>query len=395
MNEKIDTKTARARLKPRRDAYWTKLARGLYVGYRLPTNGHDGENGTWSGRRAADGGGYAFQSFGSGLEYDDACNAVRKWNEEQGTGVARNARDWTVADVCRAYIKKLRADNRDKTAGDTEGRFKRRVYDKPFGAVVFAKLTTRQIEGWREAQLERADANDPESVNRVKDSINREMKALKAALNYGKNKLNLVSSDNAWRAVEAYRGVASQRKGWLSLEHRTALLDVMDDDLREFALGLLLTGARPGELSAARVRDFDKGTGILHFPKEATKTKKERAVPLSDDARAHFERNTKGRKPSDLIFLTDTECQWKYNTWGKRMKEARDAVKMPDVVIYYFRHTHISESISQGIDVYTIAKLTGTSVEMIEKNYGHLTDDIVERLNRVSILKKQQDEYLI
>ncbi|PRF94876.1 hypothetical protein C6Q19_04105 [Burkholderia cenocepacia] len=78
------------------------------------------------------------------------------------------------------------------------------------------------------------------------------------------------------------------------------------------------------------------------------------------------------------------------------MKEAREAVNMPKAVIYYFRHTHISESISQGIDVYTIAKLTGTSVEMIEKNYGHLTDDIVERLNRVSILKKPEpEEYLI
>ncbi|ALV59866.1 tyrosine-type recombinase/integrase [Burkholderia cenocepacia] len=392
MNEKIDTKTARARLKPRRDAYWTKLARGLYVGYRLPTQGHDGANGTWIGRRAVDGGGYAFQSFGTGLEYDDACNAVRKWNEEQGTGVARNAREWTVADVCRAYIKKLRADNRDKTADDTEGRFRRRVYDKPFGAVMFAKLTTRQLEDWREAQLERANLDDPESVNRVKDSINREMKSLKAALNYGKNKLNLVSTDNAWRAVEAYKGVASQRKGWLSVEHRTALLDVMADDLREFAIGLLLIGARPGELAAAQVRDFDKGTGTLRLNGKTG----ERVIPLSDDARAHLKRAAKGRAPDDYIFVTDTECQWKYTTWGKRMKEAREAVNMPKAVIYYFRHTHISESISQGIDVYTIAKLTGTSVEMIEKNYGHLTDDIVERLNRVSILKKPEpEEYLI
>ena len=31
-----------------------------------------------------------------------------------------------------------------------------------------------------------------------------------------------------------------------------------------------------------------------------------------------------------------------------------------------------------GIDVFTVAKLTGTSVSMIEKNYGHLNKDAVK-----------------
>jgi site-specific recombinase XerD len=57
-----------------------------------------------------------------------------------------------------------------------------------------------------------------------------------------------------------------------------------------------------------------------------------------------------------------------------------------DAVLYCMRHTYISEAIAQGIDVYTVAELTGTSVAIIQSNYGAFTDNIVERLNRVSVI---------
>lgn len=67
-------------------------------------------------------------------------------------------------------------------------------------------------------------------------------------------------------------------------------------------------------------------------------------------------------------------------------REVRELAGLPDAVLYCMRHTYISEAIAQGIDVYTVATLTGTSVEIIQSNYGTLTDNIVERLNRVAIL---------
>jgi hypothetical protein len=54
--------------------------------------------------------------------------------------------------------------------------------------------------------------------------------------------------------------------------------------------------------------------------------------------------------------------------------------------MYCFRHTYISEAIAQGIDVFTVAKLTGTSVAIIQSNYGNLTENIVERLDRVVLM---------
>ena len=39
---------------------------------------------------------------------------------------------------------------------------------------------------------------------------------------------------------------------------------------------------------------------------------------------------------------------------------------------YCFRHTYATLRISEGVDVYLLAEQMGTSVQMIEKHYGHV-----------------------
>jgi len=55
--------------------------------------------------------------------------------------------------------------------------------------------------------------------------------------------------------------------------------------------------------------------------------------------------------------------------------------------MYSLRHTAISEMILAGMDSFIVAKLAGTSVAMIEANYGHLRHDVVTaKLDRVAML---------
>ncbi|MFP3564290.1 hypothetical protein [Paraburkholderia sp. SIMBA_030] len=65
-------------------------------------------------------------------------------------------------------------------------------------------------------------------------------------------------------------------------------------------------------------------------------------------------------------------------------REARGAAKLPEAVLYCMRHTYISEAIARGLDVFTVAKLTGTSVTIIQSHYGAITGNITERLNQVA-----------
>jgi site-specific recombinase XerD len=52
------------------------------------------------------------------------------------------------------------------------------------------------------------------------------------------------------------------------------------------------------------------------------------------------------------------------------------AAKLPDAITAYaMRHSAITDLVTVGLDLLTIAQLSGTSVAMIEKHYGHLQAD--------------------
>jgi len=46
---------------------------------------------------------------------------------------------------------------------------------------------------------------------------------------------------------------------------------------------------------------------------------------------------------------------------------------------YCFRHTYATFRLTEGVDVYFLAKQMGTSVKMIEDHYGHITVPAVAR----------------
>jgi integrase len=46
---------------------------------------------------------------------------------------------------------------------------------------------------------------------------------------------------------------------------------------------------------------------------------------------------------------------------------------------YAMRHTFASFAIAAGIPVFELARMMGTSVEMIDKTYGHLLRDAASR----------------
>jgi hypothetical protein len=63
-NAKIDTRSSRARLKIRREPYWTKISQGCALGYRRGDKG-----GTWIGKFRDDSGKRHYEALGAA---DDA-----------------------------------------------------------------------------------------------------------------------------------------------------------------------------------------------------------------------------------------------------------------------------------------------------------------------------------
>lgn len=389
----IRTQTARAKLAHRKAPYWARVSAGLHIGYKTSAAGGAG---TWVGRIAiGDTGKYTTTSFDGTQEYDAAVKLVTSWSDSLNKSAPVESHSMTVKAVCQAYIANLKKEKGKKAGADAEGRFIRlvygerrkfqngniREYDGTIGQIVFSKLTPKDVQYWRNNQLPEIEPVDEESYKRVRDSINRNLKALKAALNFGKDVLNLVETDKGWKSINQFPDVAARREGWIKKEERERLIAAMQPDLQVLATALLLIGARPGELASANVSDFDKESGKLVLDGKTG----EREIMLSDIAHQFLIENSKGRIGNAPLLITEDSKRWKASVWGRLFKEAREKAKLPDAVMYCMRHTFISEVISQGMNIFEVAKITGTSVEIIESNYGMLTPDTQGRLNKVII----------
>lgn len=361
----LSKKANRAKLEPRREPYWQRVAgsQGLYIGFRVLKSG----GGTWVARRYTEEKKQAYRSLGAMSRFDDAVRDARQWAEASEQGIIEH--DSTVLDACTAYVEHQRLNKSKAAANDAEGRFKRLVYGKPIARIPLAKLRTTQVKQWLNAQV--PDDDDPDVVRRAKDSANRNLTALKAALNLAL-KDRLVSTDAGWKTVTPFKKVGSRRQHFLTIEQRKALLGACPPDLALLAKALLLVPARPGEIAALSVRDFDQRTGTARLSgKTGTRT-----VTLSTDAAALFAEAARGKIGGAPVFSRADGLRWDKDAWKKRFKEAVNSAGLPaDVVLYSLRHTAISELIANGMDSFLVARLAGTSTAMIDKHYGHLRHD--------------------
>jgi integrase len=157
------------------------------------------------------------------------------------------------------------------------------------------------------------------------------------------------------------------------------------------------TGARTDELASCRVGDFLERTRqvVLGIHKRSRTQRQPtiRHITLNAEAVEILKRHCEGKKPSDRVFLNKDGRPWTVRNLAKRferVKELAKVLKRPvrdEISIYDFRHLWISEALMAGNDVVTVARMAGTSIAMIERVYGHFSNqhlqEAQERLDRV------------
>lgn len=365
----ITSKTGRAALAHRREPYWSRLEAGGFLGYRTSVSGE----GTWIARHRDVCRKQHYSSLGTfkgPKAYDDARKAAEEWLKSCSAGVITTG--YTVGDACKEYVEHLSTQKGKDCATDAAGRFKNLVYDNDISGVRLDRLTATAVRQWLSSQLP-DDADDDEEMRRAKDTANRNLASFKAALNFAYASKR-VGTDAAWKIVAKYKDVGRRRQHYLTLEERRALIAQCPTDLAELVQGLLLTGLRPGELASATVADFDRQQGTLSV---AGKTGS-RVVSLSSAAAAYFKATAKDRIASAPLVARADGSPWNKDAWKKPFRAAVTAAKLPSgVVLYCLRHTAISDLVGGGMDAFLVARLAGTSTDMIDKHYGHLRHESV------------------
>ena len=381
MARRIDTVEARSKLEPRRPPYWHKLSTGCHLGFRKMTTGSDG---TWLAqaydpdtqkqtRRSLG----VFEHLPEGQRFDAAKKAAEAWFSHLGKGGTLESVN--VKKACEDYVTHLRTSKGDTQADDVKARFERWVYSDKIGAIELPKLTRKHVDAWRIALAKapvvvNPHADEPTTRKRAASSINRDMTALRAALNHAHDNA-AVTNDLAWRvALRPIENADGRRDAYLDRAQRLALIEKAPADVGLFLKALALVPLRPGALAALTVASFDKRLGVLTIGKD--KAGRDRRIKLPANIAEFFAERIKDKTPAAPLLARADGQAWDKDAWKKPIKAAVIAAELPaSITAYAMRHSAITDLVTGGLDLLTVAQLSGTSVAMIERHYGHLRAD--------------------
>lgn len=350
----IDKAGTRKKLEPRREPFWgAPLDRGLFLGFRKLEMG-----GTWVARCHDDDGKHRYKSLGhaDAMPHDEAVKAARAWAATLKAGID-TSKVQTVADACREYVTDRRREKGEANAADTEGRFERTVYRDPIGKVKLSKLRTAQIKTWRAA------------LDMKPGSANRNLSALKAALNYAAA-ARYVDAGRAieWRNVTPHT-VTDRRDLYLDRDQRRALIEALPDHARPFLRALSTLPLRPGALASCTVGDLKGDSLYIRTDKAGA----DRTIPLSPTAAGMLREQSRGKLPGAPLLSYMDGSHWTRFRWRNPIRKAAAAAGLPvETCAYTLRHAVVTDMLTGGMDSMTVAKMAGTSLAMIEKHYGHL-----------------------
>ncbi|MEP7070044.1 MAG: tyrosine-type recombinase/integrase, partial [Usitatibacter sp.] len=205
----------------------------------------------------------------------------------------------TVGDALDVYLKVL--ESKSAHAKENKQRADKHIVPT-LGGIRVDRLTKTQIEDWLGGLVKAEDPEDPDARRRSKDTANRTLTILKAALNAAfKDDANGIITDKPWRVVKPFRAVGRARADSFEVKQVRLLIAKAAEFDKPFAALLeagYLTGARLGELASLDVRDFDAARGILAITRGKTGA---RVVSLSTEGTTFFRRLADKREPTDTL----------------------------------------------------------------------------------------------
>lgn len=378
MSNKIDTVNARAKLKCRREPYWQKISQGCFLGFRKMTSDAAG---VWQVRYRTGDGNHITRTLGKFEEhaahgrFDVAISVAAEWINHLNVGGTTETVD--VMDACVAYVQKIRELKGDKAAEDLQARYRRWVAPDPIRKVQLTKAKRDHFTAFRK-RLNEAPVQVGKSGlirPRSKDTINRDIAAVRAALNQAL-KDGKATSDFAWRApLAAFKNVSKRRELYLDRDQRKQLIGMAAPDLAVFLRGLSMLPLRPGAGAALQVADFNTRFNVLRIGTDKSGADRKFRVPREI---GEFLTELIGDRPhNDPLFVREGGLAWNKDAWKDPIKLAAVKAGLPTkTVATSIRHSVITDLVHGGLDLLTVAQLSGTSVAMIEKHYGHLRGEV-------------------
>jgi integrase len=366
----LDRVENRKNLKPRDEPYWQRVAVGQSLGYRPSSVGDAGywivkayDSATRKKRKHSLG---TYAHLQPNERHKAALKDAREWFDHIDAGGSH--KPLTVRQACERYAA---------TRPDAARRFAQYVYSDPIARVPLLKLTDKQVRAWRErlenlpALVTRRKQGKGITRERASDTVNRDMVPFRAALRLALDQGDALT-DRAWRsALKPNKPTGARRNLYLDRNQRRALVGKLPVDLAAFARGLCALPVRPSALAALTVGDFDARRSELVIAHD--KAGGGRRILLPAKTVVFFKEQAQSKLPGARLFTQSDGRPWNKDSWKGPIKFAVHAAGLPEsTTAYTLRHSTITDLVTSGLDLLTVAQVSGTSVRMIEQHYGHL-----------------------
>ena len=253
----LESRTARARLKPSGKPHYRSIDPGLHLGYRKGVAG-----GKWVMRWYIGDGDYKLETMGVAddladadgvaiLDFKQAQALIRQRHVElvrAAKGLPAKDGPYTVRTCVEEYLAFLEANR--KSGKDARWRAEALILPK-LAKIACVDLTAPGLRKWladtaaaaprlrtrkgEAQQYQTGDGDEGEQRRRRRATANRVLTVLKAALNRAWRE-GKIPSDDAWRRVEPFEEADAARVRYLSIDECRRLLGLdhlSDEEVRE------------------------------------------------------------------------------------------------------------------------------------------------------------------
>ena len=268
---------------------------------------------------------------------------------------------------------------------------------KLFDNTGVAQITSARLEQWRSGQKKERGVKA--------SSINREVAALRAALNWGvrmemietpslsnfkplkevdsRKIVRYLSDDERARLMaaldereEKMRQGRQSHNDWLKSRGQTALpnLGHFADHLKPMIQISLHTGIRQNALFSLEWGDVNLGDRTLFLRAETDKNESARYILMNNvvcDVFRRWREQSRATKPGNLVFPSPRSGKKINNcdsSWRKLLKEA----SIENFRWHDMRHDFASQLVMRGIDLNTVRELLGHADMKMTLRYAHL-----------------------
>lgn len=308
-----------------------------------------------------------------------AENAARQRAREQG--------EVTIAALADRWFEEIvRPKRKPRTAAD---------YEKLFAQHIAPALGDLAVKAITFDDVNRFHL----SMARTPRRANYAVSTLRALLTFAEKVQLRAPLSNPCRGVEFFR--EGKRERFLSEPEIAAAADAIAQAERSGKIGphaaaglrlCLFTGARSGEIMAAKWEHLNAARRVIRLPD--SKTNEPRTIHLSEAALSVLKTLPRvgpyivaGNKPGEP-----------FKNLSRSWIVARQYAGLGDVRLHDLRHSYASLAAGRGVSLHMIGRLLGHKVAATTQRYAHLARDAVEAINdelgeaMVAAIEKGQPE---